>query len=175
MARGKETTGAAESGRVTEVVGIFADRKSLQAAIGELLKAGFERTDLSVLDSHDSLSAAQRKPDDAWRRTLTGLVGEAKYIEPLTAAGLILLASGPVGAAVAGAVAAGVGGLALFEFLSELQATPHTREFAEALKQGKLLLWVRAEDEERRGRASGILKRHDASNIHAHKRPLPKS
>jgi hypothetical protein len=159
---------------VTEVVGIFPDRKSLQSTINELLKAGVERTDLSVLDSHDSLAAA-RKPDDAWHRTLTGLVGEAKYIEPLTAAGLILLVSGPIGAALAGAVAAGLGGMALYELLSEVEATPHTREFADALKAGKLLLWVRADDADRRSRASDILARHGAENIHTHKRRLPKS
>jgi hypothetical protein len=157
----------------TEVVGIFADRKSLKAAVSELTKAGFERTDLSVLESHDSLSAAERQ-DDGWQRTLTGLVGEAKYITPLTAAGFILLAAGPVGAAVAGAIAAGLGGMALYELLSEVGATPHTREFAAALKEGKVLLWVLVADAERRRLASEILARHDAANIHVHKRRLAK-
>ncbi|HYB57936.1 MAG TPA: hypothetical protein VEK12_17385, partial [Alphaproteobacteria bacterium] len=93
-----QTATAGTKKTVTEVVGRFAEREPFKEAVGELLKAGFERSDLSVLDSHDSLSAAEGR-NEAWRRTLAGLVGEAKYLEPITAAGLILLASGAIGAA----------------------------------------------------------------------------
>jgi len=154
---------------VTEIVGRFAEREPFKAAVEELLEAGFERSDLSVLDSHDSLSAAEGR-NEAWRRTLAGLVGEAKYLEPITAAGLILLASGAIGAAIAGAIAAGLGGMAAFELLSEVRATPHTREFATALEQGAVLLWVRAETPERRQRARDILTRHAAADVHSHTR-----
>ena len=41
-----------------EVVGLFADRESFQAAVDALFAAGFERTDLSVLSSHESIDAA---------------------------------------------------------------------------------------------------------------------
>jgi len=154
---------------VTEIVGRFAEREPFKAAVEELLKAGVERSDLSVRDSHDSLSAAEGRTE-AWRRTLAGLVGEAKYLEPITAAGLILLASGAIGAAIAGAIAAGLGGMAAFELLSEVRATPHTREFATALEQGAVLLWVRAETPERRQRARDILTRHAAADVHSHTR-----
>src|SRR5208282_5228195 len=129
---------------VTEIVGRFAEREAFKAAVEELLKAGFERSDISVLDSHDSLAAAEGR-NEAWRRTLAGLVGEVKYLEPITAAGLILLASGVVGAELAGVLAAGLGGMAVFELLGKIRATPHTREFATALEHGAVLLWVRAE------------------------------
>lgn len=155
---------------VTEVVGRFAERAPFKAAVEALLAAGFERSDLSVLDSHDSLSASEGK-NESWRRTLAGLVGEAKYLEPITAAGLILLASGAVGAAVAGAIAAGLGGMAAFELLNEVRATPHTREFATALENGAVLLWVRAESAERQRLASDALTRHGAADVHVHTRP----
>lgn len=154
---------------VTEVVGRFAEREPLKQAIEALLVAGFERTDLSVLDSHDALSAAEA-PDESWRRTLAGLVGEAKYLEPITAAGLILLASGAIGAAVAGAIAAGLGGMALYELLGEIRATPHTREFATALEHGAVLLWAHAESAERQRTAQDILTRAGAADIHTHTR-----
>jgi hypothetical protein len=154
---------------VTEVVGRFATRESFKSAVEALLEAGFERTELSVLDSHDTLAAADGR-DEGWRRTLAGLVGEVKYLEPITAAGLILLASGAIGAAIAGVIAAGLGGMALYELLGEIRATPHTREFAQALEKGAVLLWVRAETSERRARAKEILSRFGAANIHAHTR-----
>jgi hypothetical protein len=152
---------------VTEVVGRFAKRESLKSAVEALLAAAFERTDLSILDSHDTLAAAEGR-DEGWRRTLTGLVGEVKYLESITAAGLILLASGAIGAAIAGVIAAGLGGMALYELLGEVRATPHTREFAQALEKGAVLLWVRAETPERRARAREIFSQFGAADIHTH-------
>ncbi len=154
---------------VTEVVGRFAERAPFKAAVEALLAAGFERSDLSVLDSHDSLAAAEGK-DESWRTTLAGLVGEAKYLEPITAAGLILLASGAIGAAVAGAIAAGLGGMAAFELLREVRATPHFREFATALEHGAVLLWVLAETPDRQRLAREALARQGAADIHVHTR-----
>lgn len=158
-----------KSAAVTEVVGRFADRETFRTAIADLRRAGFERTDLSVLDSHDSLSAADTT-DSAWQETLAGLAGEAKYLGPITAAGIILLSAGPIGAVLAGAVAAGLGGMALSELLDEIMAQPHARAFARALEGGAVLLWVRAETPERQRMASDILARLGAADVHVHVR-----
>ncbi len=155
--------------QVTEVVGRFASQESFKSAVDALLAKGFERADLSVLASHESLGAAGGT-NEAWKDTLAGLVGEIKYLGPLTAAGLILLASGPVGFAVAGAIAAGLSGMALFELLDEVKATPHAREFAKALEKGAVLLWVQADTAERQGAASDILRRCGGADVHTHKR-----
>lgn len=152
-----------------EVVGRFDDRTSFTAAVKALLAAGFEHTDLSVLDNHDSLTAAEGR-NEAWRQTLGGLVGEAKYLDPITTAGLIILASGGIGVAVAGAIAAGLGGLALYELLSEIRATPHTREFARALERGAVLLWVSVTDEAEERQANEILSKHGAADVHSYRR-----
>lgn len=156
---------------VTEVVGRFAAREPFKAAVEALMAAGFERPDLSVLDSHESLTASEGSRE-AWRETLDGLVGEVKYLGPLTAAGLILLASGPVGIAVAGAIAAGLSGMAIYELLDEIKATPHAKEFAKALENGAVLLWVRADAPDRQKVASDILRRHAAADVHVHMRDL---
>lgn len=161
-----ETTGGAMAG---EVVGRFADRESFQSAVEDLRAAGFEASDLSVLDSHESLLAAQ--PDKAWTQTLVGLVGEIKYMGPLGAAGLIMLSSGTIGAAIAGLVAAGVTGAALRELLEDIKATPHTETFARALEVGAVLLWVRAETKTRQTEAEAILTRSGAADVHLHERP----
>ncbi len=167
--RAIESGGKTETMSVTEVVGRFADKESFQAAVEALRAAGFERSDLSVLDSHESLGASE---SEAWTQTLSGLVGEIKYMGPLGAAGLIMLSAGPVGAAVAALVAAGVTGAALREALDEIRATPHTDGFAKALEGGAVLLWVRAETAEQQSEADAILSRHGAADVHVHERPV---
>jgi len=164
-ATGKDFT----SGVTVEVVGNFATRESFTAAVAALGKAGFGHDDLSVLDTHESISAAG-EPGEAWQEALAGLVGEINYVGPLTAAGLIALASGPVGVAVSGAVAAGLTGAALVDLLDDIRATPHTEAFARALEAGAILLWVAAADEAKAQAAEAILKRNDASDVHRHVR-----
>ena len=67
---------------VREVVGLFADRDSFEAAVAGLTEAGFARTDLSVLGSHESLDAAG-EPGKQWKDALVALVGELKFEVPL--------------------------------------------------------------------------------------------
>lgn len=152
-----------------ELVGRFADRESFTAAVTALKAAGFQPADLSVLDTHESLSASER-PSEAWKESLAGMVGEIKYIGPLTAAGLIAIATGPVGAAISGLMAAGITGAALHEFLTDLRATPHTEAFARALERGAVLLWVAVPTDEREQAAQEILQANGAEDIHLHSR-----
>lgn len=148
-----------------EVVGLLAGRESFDRAVDALLRAGFERPDLSVLASHESLEAAGR-PGKPWREALLALVGELKYEGPLVASGAIFLAGGPVAATVAGLIGAAVGGAALKDLLGEVTAHPHTADFARALDAGSVILWVRAADAERSGRACAILRENGAENVH---------
>ena len=152
-----------------EIVGRFAGREAFAAAIGELTAAGFEHGDLSVLDTHESISAGDA-PGDVWKESLSSLVGEIKYVGPLTAAGLIAIATGPMGMAIAGTMAAGITGVALHELLEKIRATPHTEAFARALEQGEVLLWVATGTPEQQIQASEILARHGAADVHVHRR-----
>ena len=152
------------------MVGRFAERESFTAAVEALSAAGFTHSDLSVLDTHESISASAERAE-VWRESLAGLVGEVKYVGPLTAAGLIAIATGPVGMAVAGAVAAGLTGVALAELLEKVRATPHTESFARALESGAVLLWVAAPTPERQDQAREIMTAHGAADIHLHERP----
>ncbi|MFQ5774510.1 MAG: hypothetical protein ACE5GS_08345 [Kiloniellaceae bacterium] len=166
----QEGPNAGDAGSITEVVGRFAARDPFTAAVRDLLAAGFAPSELSVLDTHESIGAAGPQ-GEAWKQALAGLVGEVNYVGPITAAGLIAIATGPIGAAIAGAVAAGLTGAALAELLDTVRATPHTESFARALEAGALLLWVRAEDPERQAEAREILTRHGAEDVHLHTRP----
>ena len=158
------------SAATREVVGTFADREHFQAAIAALLKAGFARTDLSVLSSHESIDTATAQGGKSWMDALVALVGETKYEGPLVAAGLIALAAGPVGAAIAGLVAAGVGGVAVKELLDEVSALPDSEHVAKELAGGGVVLWVSISDAAAEERAKVILQGAGAQNLHVFER-----
>ncbi len=153
-----------------EVIGLFADRDSFEAAIAALMAAGFDRADLSVLASHESIDAAGA-PGKPWRDVMTAMVGEVKYEVPLVASGGIFLAGGTVAAVIAGIIGAAVSGVAIKEVLEEVTAKPHTEDFARSLEAGSVILWVRAADIERETAAAAILEQHGGSNIHVYERP----
>jgi hypothetical protein len=152
-------------GSGSEVVGLFAERESFERAVEELLRSGFERADLSVLASHESLEAAGR-PGKSWREAMLALVGELKYEGPLVASGAIFLAGGPIVATIAAVIGAAVGGAAAVDLLGEVTAKPHTEDFARSLAAGSVILWVRAPDGARRARATAILQANGAGNVH---------
>lgn len=152
-----------------EIVGRFASRENFSGAVTALLSVGFAKSDLSVLDTHEALSASE-EPTEAWKQTLAGMVGEIRYVGPLTTAGLIAIATGPVGMAVAGLLAAGITGAALSELLDDIRATPHTEGFARALEGGAVLLWVAVVDAAQEKAARDILALHGAADIHSHRR-----
>src|SRR5207302_9558643 len=96
-----------------EAVASFPDREHFHRAVANLLAAGFDTADMSVLASHDSLAAAGEPPAPQPRLLPAGLADEIKYIAPLTVAGIILLSGGPIAATAAALVGAGIGGAAL--------------------------------------------------------------
>jgi hypothetical protein len=152
-----------------EVVGVLSQRPDFDKAVSALLAAGFSRSDLSVLASHDSLEAASA---DAlsWKNRLVGLLGELKYEGPLVTAGLIAIAAGSVGAVLGGLIAAGVGGAAVKELMDEVTARPHAAEFAAALAEGSILLWVDVSNPTDESKVKAILASLGATNVHTNER-----
>lgn len=161
-----DTPAAATPPEIREVVGLFDSRDSFDRAVDALLAAGFVREDLSVLASHTSLEAADHHPPKARDDAMTALVGELKYAFPLTTAGLLAFVGGPISGAVAALVAAGIGGIAIKDYLDELTSHPDTDEFARALVAGGVILWVQAADEAAETRAAAILEAEGGANVH---------
>jgi hypothetical protein len=153
---------------IREAVASFSDRRHFRGAVRALRAAGFEEADLSILASHEPLAAAE---EDRGELIAAGLSDEIKYIAPMTVAGIILVSSGPLGAAIAAAVGAGLGGAALKEFIDDYTAAPHREDFAAALQAGAVLLWVRCADPELELRASRILEEEGGRHVHIHGRP----
>ncbi len=159
------TTADQPSGR--ELVGILKDRPTFEKAVERLKDAGFQHADLSVLETHESVDAARpAESENRWRDAVTAVVGDLKYEGPLVSAGLIALATGPVGTVVAGFTAAGVGAMAIREALDEVTAEPHRDAFVRALEAGSIALWVRADTDAREATARRILEEMGADNVH---------
>ena len=155
---------------IREAVGSFPDREHFRNGVAALLAAGFERADLSVLASHDSLAVAEDvgSPKEILR---AGLSDDIKYIAPLTVAGIIVLSGGPIAAVIAALVGAGLGGAALKDFFDDYTAPRHSEDFAAALQAGAALLWVRCSDPDRELTATRILEEAGGRNVHVHGRP----
>ncbi|MDR3440400.1 hypothetical protein [Telmatospirillum sp.] len=154
-----------------EVVGVFANRDDFDKTVAALLADGFSRSDLSVLASHDSLEAAGTDADArSWKSRLVGLLGELKYEGPLVTAGFIAIATGSVGAVIATLIAAGVGGVAIKELMDEVTARPHAAEFAKALADGSILLWVDTPNPADESKVKALLASLGATNIHTNER-----
>jgi hypothetical protein len=160
---------AASFPEVREAIASFPDREQFRKAVRALLAAGFAPADLAVLASHRPLSATEEEP----RHELLppGLLGELKYLDLLTDAGIILISGGPIAAFAAALVGAGLGGAALKELFDDYTAAPHRAEFAAALDAGAALLWVRCGDPERELRAARILEEAGGRHVHIHTRP----
>lgn len=159
-------TDSAPAAPTREVVGLFTDRADFDSATHELLTTGFDRTDLSVLSSHDSLDSADA-PASPWKEAVLALAGEYKIIGPLVASGGIFLAGGPMAATVAAVVGAAVGSIAVKEVIDEVTSA-HNADFQRALEAGGLILWVRVANEGSESHARRILETHRARNIHLH-------
>jgi hypothetical protein len=164
---------------IREAVASFADKAALRRAVAALLQAGFKPADLSVLASHASLEVAGEVPGYAGKpgaSLLAGLTDEVGYLAPLTVAGIVLLSAGPVGAAIAALVAAGLGGAALKEVVDRIAANEHTAEFAKALKAGEVLLWVQVDDPALEAAAVRLLTEAGGRRAHVNARaPGPKA
>ena len=154
---------------IREAVASFPDRAHFRRAVAALLAGGFESADISVLASHEPLSAADEKSGSL---LAAGLTDEVNYIGPLTIAGIILLSGGPIAATLGAVVAAGLGGAALKEVFDRWTAAPHREDFEAALKAGAALLWVRCADPELELHATRILEESGGRHVHVHARAV---
>jgi hypothetical protein len=155
---------------IREAVGSFPDREHFRGAVAALLAAGFDRSDLSVLASHDPLAVAEDDAAAPKGILAAGLTDEIKYVAPLTVAGIIVLSGGPIAIAVAALVGAGLGGAALKELFDDYTAAHHSEDFAGALRGGDALLWVRCGDPDRELVATRILEEAGGRHVHVHGR-----
>jgi hypothetical protein len=174
---------------VPEAVAVFDEVGALDAAVEDLLAAGFKKADMSLLASEDAVGKKlghryerveemedePHAPRIAYRtRASIGesddvIIGTLTYLPTVVAAGTVVASEGIVAAAVTGtAIAGALIGTVLTRWLDK----HHAERLQEQLEHGGLLLWVRTPDPESQRRAVEILTRHSAHDVHIHGLPV---
>ncbi|MBP6705198.1 MAG: DUF3341 domain-containing protein [Vicinamibacteria bacterium] len=159
------------------VLGIVNTYGEAETAVSDLLRAGFQRDDLSVLfpDMQSTRDFAFAKNTKAPEGAATGVgvggaiggtIGLLAGIGALAIPGLgPFIAAGPILAALSGAAAGGlVGGLTgtlVGLGIPELEA----KRYEEHAKKGRILIAVHTENDDEVSRAKRILKNDDVKNI----------
>lgn len=176
----------------TEAVAVFHDVYSFQAAIDDLLMAGFDHGDINVLAHEDTVKTRLGReyrstsefednpeaprigfvPEETIGDAEGAVIGAGVYL-PAIAGSLAVAASGGtlLGAFAAGAIAGGAGGL-IGAALARRIGKEHAKHLEQHLSHGGLLLWVRTRNPEREAKALEILRRHSAEDVHLHELPV---
>lgn len=173
---------------VPEAVGVFDSFETLQQAIYDLRMSGFSRYDISLLGSQEAMkeklgSAYWRAEDlednpDAPRAAFVSeeAIGE---LEGAIAGGFFFLGSyiamaamlTPVStlAASVAAIAVGGGPAAVIGTLLARRVDHHHKDYyADQIRNGGILLWVRTIDADKEALAVKILKGHSGRDVHVH-------
>ena len=177
---------------VREAVAVFPDAAALQAAVDDLLVAGFDRAHLSLMANGRRVAEALGRPyagvreieDDpevpriAWfgRDSRTEGIGAAAsglaYIGACAAGGAVAAADGAL--VLAGGIAAIAGGgcFALGAVAARSIDGRWRRNLAEQVERGGIVLWVVAISPAREADACAILRRNGGADVHLHDLPL---
>ena len=174
-----------------EAVGVFHDADDFQAAIDELLTAGFDHADVSVLASRaqvesklgrrvdrlDQLADDPSAPRAAYVSTesrgdaMGVAIGAGGYLAAVAAGVGIIAAGGSLLGAVIAAAMAGIAGGLLGSVLADIIKRSHDSLVADQLAHGGLVLWVHTRDADRERRAKEILTGNSATGVHVHVLP----
>ena len=186
---------AAGTVMVREAVGVFHHWQNLQAAVDDLLRHGFDRSEVSLLAGEKTVEQklghiykkiAELEDDPAVPRTAflgADSLTETKaftisglgYVGALAAVGTIVASGGTLAAAIIGAAIAGAGGAGVGSLIARMLGRERAASIESQLARGGLLLWVRTRDVEHEARAVAVLKQHQADDVHVHDLPASTS
>ncbi len=172
----------------TEAVAVFHDAQAFQAAIDELLTAGFDHAELSVLASeraikdklgHDYRLTAELEddpdvpkvdfvPDESVGDAQGGIIAVAAYFPAVIGSLAVAASGGTLLGAIAVAAVAGGAGATVGAVLAKIIGNAHAKHIDEHLSHGGLLLWVRTHDAEHEEKALALLRRHSGDDVHLH-------
>jgi hypothetical protein len=177
---------------VREAVAVFDTADDLEQAIDKLQQSGFNRAEISLLaDAH----AVEQKLGHAYQRAADleddpnvprtafistesigdaegGLIGGLMYVGAMIGAGAVVASGVALPAIIAGATLTGASGGLIGAALAGILDRHHAEFLEEQLKHGGLLLWVRTRDTDHEERATEILSRHSAHDVHVHSLPI---
>lgn len=169
-----------------EAVGVFADQAMLDRTMRELLGAGFDRANLSLLGPNGTVRHAQ-----AWGYPDTHLAEDdpgaprAVWIEPesraegrsalagvlayLGAVGGLAISVGSASSVTLAATAAGAGVLGSLGFgLGRLLDGRLADGLRANLDHGGIVVWVKVMDDTQASQAGDLLRKNGAQDVHIH-------
>jgi hypothetical protein len=174
-----------ETETVREVAGLFESRDALQAAIDNLLLAGFDRADLGLMAGVDGLRHVLRKVSISIEE-LSGtpkasrdtpvlpqevatvqamIVGSVGFLAAAGAAWISIASGGGtvlavIAATIAGSIAAAFGG-----FVFARRFRPKDVVVLHDNLRGGVILWVRVRTKDQEAKAKQILTTHGAKSV----------
>jgi hypothetical protein len=176
-----------ESNRL-EAVAVFHEVPSFQAAIDDLLSAGFDGADLNILAHEDAIAAKLGRsytstkefmddpdaprigyvPDETIGDAEGAVIGAGIYVPAIVGSLAVVATGGTLLAAIAAAAVAGGAGGLVGATLARFIGNEHAKHLAQHLQRGGLLLWVRTRDRAHADLALDVLRRHSADDVHLH-------
>jgi hypothetical protein len=184
-----------ERTRVREVAGVFRSPGQLEEATADLLRAGFDRADLSVMSDIGEvvrkigaagLTATELADVPATpRRALVrpedvvlvsaGAIAMAAFLGAAACALAVIASRGNAIQAALAALGGGAaaGALAAY-FAHRFVSRVRRRELRTLVEAGGIVLWVRVTSRESEQRALAILRRHGAAAAHVHEIEIEK-
>lgn len=171
---------------VREAVALFHDPDALNGAVSDLVGAGVDRAEMSILAREGYLDGdlvkhygdMQKAEDDPTaprqavyadtdvRQGRTLITSMASAIAALAAGGAVVMTGGAALPAIAAAVGAG-GGVGMISALVGKSAGDEQQKFLDSqLARGGILLWVKIAEPSNEPRIRAILIRHAGDDVH---------
>lgn len=171
-----------------EAVGVFHSADALQEAIDELLSSGFDRAEINLLAGahaveeklghlYERTSEAEDDPEAPRADYVSpesvgdaegGVIGALMYVPATLAAGAVVASGGTLAAAFTATAAAAGAGALVGTVLAKIIGDHHAEYLHDQLEKGGLLLWVLTPTPAKEARATAILKKHAAGDVHVH-------
>ncbi len=174
---------------VREAVGAFHSVEALDRAVEDLLSSGFDVAEVTLLAEEQTASSKfghrlrdtraagddPTAPRRAWaepesrmegKGALSGVLG---YIGAVAIGGVTFATGGTALAAVALGVLAGGASAAAGLRLANAFEKPRAESLQRQIEAGGVLVFVKLRDEAHAQRASAILERHGATDVHVHR------
>ena len=173
---------------IPEAVGVFDDYKTMQAAMYDLMLAGFSRYDISVLGTEEALrepfgdaflraDELEDNPDtpraafvseEAMGELEGGLIGGFIFLGSYAAMMALLGPASTLAASVGAAAIGGAPGAVIGTLLARRADRHHRDYYRHQIENGGILIWVRTADAEKERLATEIMKRHSGRDVHVH-------
>lgn len=177
---------------IREIVGVFHDAAALRKAADELMTSGFDRSELSLLGSRKAVeeklgSASQSTTDlednprvpmqayvgtDSLNEAKSAIVGVPAFVGAFAAAGASIAHGADMTAIVIWVIVGIVFGLVVGAISMKMLTGKASNYLQDQVKRGGILLWVRTTTADKEAKASEIMKRNNAKDVHVHDRPV---